>query len=222
LAVAGAAVQLEQAFLSLLMNAEQAVSQENRSIEIATSVLGKRAVARFLHPAGEVQDPQSLQVVEGIVLAHGGQMRTVSEPLHGYEVFLPLTEPAPGLGSAAEGVRTLTAIVAEPDPVACRELIRMLGDRRHRAVPAANAEEALDLLERMRFDVAFCSVRQPGAHWIEMRNRCRGRADAFVLLTEGIDPQLTAALGGGGRHLQKPVSAGALDVLLSNIAAGAA
>jgi CheY-like chemotaxis protein len=224
LPVAGAAAQLEQAFLLLLINAEQTVLQtQDRSIEIATSVLGKQAVTRFGHAPGPSEDRQGLQVAEGIVLAHGGQLRTHhSDPMHCVEVFLPLAEAdVPELAAPAEATRPLTTLVADPDPVTCRELIRLLGDRRHRAVPAANAEEALDLMERMRFDVAFCSVRQPGADWIELRNRSRSRVDAFILLTEGVDPELTAAVGGAGRLLQKPLSSAALDQLLRNLAAGA-
>jgi CheY-like chemotaxis protein len=219
--VAGAYSQLEQAFLRLLLHTEQALTGPERVIEIAVSALGRRALIAFRHTAATPADPDALQVVSGIVLGHGGEIRPLSNASqHGYELFLPLAEQESGSSAAHVSAvsRRLTALVADPDPIACREMVRLLGERHHRAVPVANAEEAADLMERVRFDAVFCSIRQPGANWIELRDRSRTRAGSFVLLTEGVDEELSRTVAGGGHLLQKPYSSAALEIVLAQVA----
>ena len=48
----------------------------------------------------------------------------------------------------------------------------------------ASAEEAADLVGRVRFHVIFCSTQLPGQNCLELLERTRDRVPAFVLLAE--------------------------------------
>ncbi len=94
----------------------------------------------------------------------------------------------------------------------------MLSSRGHRAVPVNNAEEAIELAPRLRFDVAFCSVRLPGLNWVEFFEKVRREIGSFVLLTEGYDGDITRAFkGSDGYLLSKPINETELQKLLSTI-----
>jgi CheY-like chemotaxis protein len=110
----------------------------------------------------------------------------------------------------------ITALIVEPDMTAQRKLLTMLGGRGHRAIPAATAEDAADLVQRMAFDVVFCAVRLPGLNWVELFQRVRRRVGAFALLTEGYDSEAARAFKGGeGQILPKPIDDRALDNFLA-------
>ena len=73
-------------------------------------------------------------------------------------------------------------------------------------VPVSNAEEGVDLVQRMRFDMALCAVRQPGLNWVEFFERVRYQVGGFVLLTDGFDTDLARAFQGSeGFVLSKPI-----------------
>jgi CheY-like chemotaxis protein len=213
--VNGSPSQLQQAFLNLLMEAEQESAKGDRTLQVATSAVGKRAVVRIRFQAAHAASGERLPVVHGILLSHGGELKPSSdESRQGFDVFLPLAETArsPENGHAEPAASRVTALVVEPDVMARRDLVRLLGESRHRAVAVTNGEEALDLLERMRFDLVMCAVRLPGINWVELRRKCRQRAGAFVLLTEGLEAE-----SAGAHTLRKPAGASELDALLRRI-----
>jgi CheY-like chemotaxis protein len=97
----------------------------------------------------------------------------------------------------------------------------MLDLRGHRAVPVASSDEGVDLVQRMRFDVSFCSMHVESLNWVQFFQRVRHNVGAFVLLSEGHDPDLARIFdGGGGYLLQKPIEDADLDGLLHNIDTG--
>ena len=62
------------------------------------------------------------------------------------------------------------------------------------------------MAQRLRFDIAFCSVRLAGMNWVEFFDRTRRLIGAFVLMAEGQDPEVSRAFKGGeGFLLSKPV-----------------
>ena len=123
------------------------------------------------------------------------------------EVVLPLAVTNSGK-PAPVGVDTspLTVLVIEPDGVVQRKLLSLLSAHSHRVIPVVSAEEASDLLDRLRFDLVFCSVRLPGRTWIEFQQGIRDKDLPFVLVTEGYDERLAASMrAAGGFLLRKPL-----------------
>ena len=69
-----------------------------------------------------------------------------------------------------------------------RRLVAALAERGHRAIPATNAEQAADLVQRMHFDAVFCSSMLPGLNWLELYRRIRRHVGFFALLADTPDP----------------------------------
>jgi CheY-like chemotaxis protein len=111
--------------------------------------------------------------------------------------------------------RRMTALVIELEETPHRQLLAMLSARGYRVVPVDNSDTGLDLSQRLRFDVAFCSVHAPGLNWVELSERMQSRVGGFVLLNDGYDAELTADFEGEGRFvLAKPIQETDLDRIL--------
>jgi CheY-like chemotaxis protein len=81
-----------------------------------------------------------------------------------------------------------------------------------RVVPVDNADVGLDLAQRLRFDLAFCSVHAPGLNWVELSERMQARVGGFALLSDRYDPELSADFEGPARFvLPKPVQESDLE-----------
>jgi DNA-binding response OmpR family regulator len=94
--------------------------------------------------------------------------------------------------------------------------VAALASRGHRAVPVGSAEEAVDLIDRIKFDAVFCAARLSGLNWVEFFERSRRRIGTFILLTEGYDAELARAFPGGeGLLLSKPIEESTLDAVLA-------
>jgi CheY-like chemotaxis protein len=82
-------------------------------------------------------------------------------------------------------------------------------------VPVANADTGLELSQRLRFDAAFCSVHAPGLNWVELSERMQSRVQAFILLSDRYDAELSADFEGDGRFvLSKPLQDSELEQVL--------
>lgn len=232
--VLGSQGQLEQVFLNLLVHAEQALAEASRkSLTIRTSLLAKRLLVEISFSAPpEWSKPEEaasvLGVTRSVVAGHNGEVRLIekqnSDPR--FEVDLPLlarerpvSQPAAaGPAKPAEASSRMTALVIEPDEAAQRQLIALLAARGFRVVPLANADNGLDLSQRMRFDVAFCSVHAPGLNWVELSERMHARVGGFALLSEGYNSELAADFEGEGRFvLPKPIQESELDRVLRSV-----
>ena len=113
----------------------------------------------------------------------------------------------------------LTAILIEPDAPLQRKLLAMLSVRGHRAIPVDSPEEAADMVQRMPFDVIFCTVRLPGLSWIEFYKRVRRRISVFVALAEVHDDAGGILKDGAGFILRKPIEESELDGVLADVEA---
>ena len=112
----------------------------------------------------------------------------------------------------------MTALVIDADEAAQKQLVGVLASRTFRVVPVDNADTALELAHRMRFDIAFCSVHAPGLNWVELSERMQGRVNAFILLSDGYDAELAADFEGEGRFvLARPVQEADLKRVLETI-----
>lgn len=223
-------VQLEQAMLTVLVHSEQAAVQSpDRTFEASSRVIGRKVLVTFecqrtgnTEPAPSVNlgDYFGFPVAQVIIQSHGGDLRS-SRPrgLIRFELELPVYEDTSVEESVPprEGiaVRMLTCLLIEPDTVSQRKIIAMLATRGHRGIPAATAEEAADLVQRMQFDVIFCGSRLSGLTWLELYHRIRRRIGAFALLSDTWDAEAAQTLSQGeGRVLTRPVSDRDLDDFL--------
>jgi CheY-like chemotaxis protein len=227
--VLGSHGQLEQAFLTLFVHAEQSLAQsEQKTLTIRTSVLAKRLLVEvaFSAPA-DARTPQEtaavLGVTRGVITGHGGEVRLIeknrAEPC--FEVELPVaarervTTVFPA-SAPRDPARRMTALVIEPEEGTQRQLLGLLAARGYRVVPVDNADTGLELAQRMRFDAAFCSVHAPGLNWVELSERMQSRVSGFVLLSDSYNAELAADFEGDGRYVvAKPVQESDIERVLA-------
>jgi signal transduction histidine kinase len=225
LVVLGSRGQLEQVLLNLLVDAEQAAAEaKEKVLTITSGQLARRLLIEIVYPTrlAEFQKQDSLEgddedsitlglsVCRGIIQSHGGDFRAIraGQTQARFEIELPVIE-SQAADAASPGrrfARSLTVLVVDPDTRTQRQIVRMLGNRGDRAVPASNAEEGADLAQRVRFDLVVCAARLHSWNWIEFFERVRHQVAGFVLLTDGFDADLARVFPGGeGIVLPKPV-----------------
>jgi C4-dicarboxylate-specific signal transduction histidine kinase len=226
LMVVGAPAQLEQVLLNLLITAESALERRaDKKLRVQAEADGEKArvVIDYSDPdestAGRIRSNGDgsvglgLQVCQAILHSHGGELRTSSvPPLERLEVELPLqqseTEALDPKPRRAKPSRQITALIVDTEVTAQRRLMALLAERGHRSIPVSTAEDGLDLSHRIKFDVVFCAVRLPGLNWVEFRQKVRRHIAAFVLVSEGFDPDLSSTFKNGegwvvGRALEQ-------------------
>lgn len=222
--VVGAPGQIEQVLLNLLVDAEKAAAEaREKVIHVSTSLLAKRVLVEISYPLkspdnrGDSTDGDhtgsgalGLGVCRSIIESHGGEFRVVrvSPGQARFDIELPVIEArqASGVSELSEAIRQLTILVVEPDSKVQRQLVQMLANRGDRVVPVVSAEEGLDIVERLRFDMVICAVRLPGLNWVSFCERVRLRVGGFVLLTDAYNSDVGRAfLNSEGFVLSKPV-----------------
>jgi CheY-like chemotaxis protein len=239
LSVLGNQSQLEQVLLNLLVHAEQSLAESPvKTISVSSRVIGRHVRITIdysdqtqVAEQGDPFDDQpsgsdlGLQVCRAIIQGHGGEIRLLRNLTSGarFEVELPLHQYSQrGLGDTIDTSRrathTLTILIVEPDVPTQRTLLGILSALGHRVVPVISAEEAIEMAQRLRFDITFCSVRLPGMNWVEFFDRIRRLIGAFVLLAEGHDPEVSRAFKGSeGYLLNKPLDEMETQRLLATI-----
>ncbi|MFN7932317.1 MAG: GAF domain-containing protein [Bryobacteraceae bacterium] len=236
--VAGSNKQLETVVRNLiLLAARSAKSSLDRTVRIESLSSMRRVIVAVQYgvlyfdetlaasTAGTRDaDGLGLSVCKGILHGQGGDIRIVraGEQSCRLEIDLPAAFPAeqvPANGhNGRRGSRALTALIIEPDVLNQRRLISYWAGRKHRAVPVANEEEALELLRRVKIDVVFCAVRIGGGNWVEFFDQVRNQVAVFVLLADGMDSDdRTLFPEDEGLLLRKPMEAGEMDRLLDRI-----
>ncbi len=242
--VLGSRGQLERVFLNLLIHAEQSLAEvSEKKLTVGVSVLARRALVEISYSAPPARFSRSAVpedttsgtgvliegVVRGIIQSHGGETRLVRLPGLGsrMEVELPIAGEMPGAapGLMGEGFvpRLSTVLLVEPDSAVRQKLLALLSRRGYRAVPAGSAEQAAELLQRLRFDLVFCAVSLPGINWVEFFESARRQVGAFVLVTQGFDPELTRGFPEGELHvLPRPIVELELERLLLSLESSAA
>jgi signal transduction histidine kinase/CheY-like chemotaxis protein len=223
--VLGSAGQIEQVLLNLLVDAEKSAAEaRDKVINVSTSLLAKRVLVEISYPLrspdvrGDSTDGDhagsgalGLGVCRGIIESHGGEFRVVrTSPAQArFDIELPVIEARQttvGTSELSEAIRQLTVLVVEPDSKVQRQLVQMLGNRGDRVVPVSSAEEGLDIVERLRFDMVICAVRLPSLNWVVFCERVRMRVGAFVLLTDAFNSEVGRAFRDSeGFVLIKPV-----------------
>ena len=223
--VLGSPGQIEQVLLNLLVDAEKSAAEaRDKVITVSSSLLAKRVLVEISYPLrspdtrGDSTDGDhtgsgalGLGVCRGIIESHGGEFRVVrTSPAQArFDIELPVIEArqaGPGSSELSEAIRQLTVLVVEPETKVQRQLVQMLGNRGDRVVPVSNAEEGLDVVDRLRFDMVICAVRLPGLNWVAFCERVRLRVGGFVLLTDAYNSDVGRAFRNSeGFVLTKPV-----------------
>jgi signal transduction histidine kinase len=223
--VLGSPGQLEQVLLNLLVDAEKsAADARDKVITVSSSLLAKRVLVEISYPLrspdvrGDSTDGDhtgsgalGLGVCRGIIESHGGEFRVVrTSPAQArFDIELPVIEArqtGSGPSELSEAIRQLTVLVVEPDAKVQRQLVQMLGNRGDRVVPVSSAEEGLDIVDRLRFDMVICAVRLPSLNWVAFCERVRLRVGGFVLLTDAYNSDVGRAFRNSeGFVLSKPV-----------------
>ena len=229
--VLGTRGQLEQVFLNLLVYGEhQAGKSPSRTLSIESNAIGQRLRVEIkfaeerdpLTPDPLLQDPLEasggLSVCQGIVRAHGGEIRFVSEDHAArFDVDLPLTEGVPETKSPVARAKHLTLMVVENDPVALEHLLGLAVAGGHRMVPVA-AAEAAELAARVRFDAVLWTVRPGAPSWSDAHDRLLSKIPAFVLLSDGYDGAFAASLKeSGGFLLARPIRETEFEQVLAEV-----
>jgi signal transduction histidine kinase len=179
-----------------------------------------------------------LAVLRGIIQSHGGEVRF--ERVQGglqarIEIELPRAQqqaaaPVSGAGStasaadnggarsrpAAESEVRMTAIVIEPDLAVQRTFVMWMSQKGHRTIPVGSAEEAIDLVQRVKCDMVACTARMPGFAWLTFYERVREHTDGFVLLLDEGEIGHSFA-SGEGYVLRKPLSESDFDRVLDAV-----
>jgi GAF domain-containing protein len=222
---AGPQSQIEKVLLNVLAHAEASVADSpGKALPVSVSAAGKRAVIEIGCPcrhdaAGSGRDPESagLRIWRAIVQAHGGDVRLLrsSSGLCRVEIDLPLS---PAAHQATRGVLACTILLVEPDLSFQARVVKDLGARGCRVVPVVSAEEALDMAQRLRFELLLCAARLPGLNWVEFFERVRDLAGLFVLMVDGVDvSQGPAFESGDGLVLRKSAYDAEIDRVLAHV-----
>ena len=236
--VLGSAGQLEQVLLNLLVDAEKSAAEASeKTITVSTSLLAKRVLIEISYPTRSVdvhknasseRDPAGsgalgLGVCRGIIHSHGGEFRVVriSPAEARFDVELPVVDSRAdraAAGDLGEAGRQLTVLVVEPDSKVQRQLVQLLGARGDRVVPISSAEEGVDVIERLHFDMVVCAVRLPGMNWLEFFERVRRHVGGLVLLTDAFHSDAAASFRGGEMFtLRKPIDEAELQKICHSI-----
>lgn len=244
--VIGAQGQLEQVVLNILLYAERAVAETgSKIITVGTSLLGRRVLVDIDFPAADdLPDPfigdseersAGLAVLRGIIQSHGGEVRF--ERVQGgmqarIEIELPRAqqqsaaspvgatssgapESRPPRATSASDVR-MTAIVIEPDLAVQRTFVTWMAQKGHRTIPVGSAEEAIDLVQRVKCDLVACTARMPGFAWLAFYERVHEHVDGFILLLD--EGEIGHSFSSGeGFVLRKPLSESDFDRVLDAV-----
>jgi CheY-like chemotaxis protein len=198
-------------------------------IEIVyTAALQRATAAEGLAPLAYPPQGEAatlgLDVCRSIVAGHSGELRISSSGNESrFEIELPSIAPDrvavqdPPL-DPAQSSRRWTALMLEHEEFVERKLVEWLSNRGYRVVPVRSSEVGLDLVQRMRFDVVFCSTHLTGLNWVEFFDRVRGRVGAFTLLAEAFSQDLSTHFRGEGRYvLHKPIEQTQFDRTMAAI-----
>jgi signal transduction histidine kinase len=203
--VNGVQGQLEQAFLNMLVHAEQSALEAagEKVINVVSGAVARRILIEITYSCSEsTHDPFAqrgtnqphgfgLGVWRTMIHAHGGETRfsrpNAQTALLIVDVPLKVETRATSRPAAPKRTHPLTTLVVEPDAVFARRIVKDLSGREHRAVPVGSAEEGFDLIQRIRFDIVLCSSKLPGMSWGDFVQRIGGQVGAFILLADRVD-----------------------------------
>ena len=176
-----------------------------------------------------------LAISRRLVEAMGGEIGVESAPGRGsrfwVRVTLPTAEPieaAAEPSSRPEALRPLRILVAEDNPLNQEVALGLLSRQGHTVEIAANGREAVEAVQRTRFDVVLMDVHMPVLDGLsatrEIRSLAgeRGRVPILALSASAFSDESEQCLAAGmDAHLPKPIDPAALAGALARHARSA-
>jgi len=193
--------QLQQVFLNIIINAEQAMATSPRrgKLTVTTEQFADRIIVSIRdngpgipeETINEIFDPffttkdnysgmgLGLNVSRDIITEHGGEIRVWSKPGLGatFIIDLPIvTDSGEGESSEpadAEQEEPVGAkiLVVDDEPHICRALDRLLTDKGHLVDTTPSPLTALEMLRDKRYDLILLDLRMPDMSGIELYER---------------------------------------------------
>jgi len=249
-AVVAGATELCQVFVSLLVNAAQAIPEGHAAahevrlaarseagrvtVEVRDTGAGvpPEALPRVFEPSFATGSGLGLSICRGLVNAAGGTIEIASGLGQGstFRVVLPASPDVgsvPGATAPPPAARERARIlVVDDEPLVGRAVSSALSDG-HDVAVTTSAVEALGRLEAgERFDLVLCDLMMPGMTGMELEARiARGApdmVDRLVFITGGAYTSAALAFLDAGRpYLDKPVDPAALRALVGDRLAAA-
>ncbi|GEM_PF-2010473 len=218
--VQGARGLIEQAILSLLVHAEQAMeAAPTRQIDVSCQSRADRAFLSIAFTGAASTNVDSftgLAAARNLIESQGGEFGQASrDGLVRFEIAFPLSSSPASVSAirlARKPTRPLTLLLAHPHPDALHQLIRLMGEKHHRVIPVDSAGQALDYASRLRFDAIFAARNLSDMDWTSLAERAREHSAAVGLLTSGAEPPPA-----GIPAITFPVDEAALDNVLASI-----
>jgi CheY-like chemotaxis protein len=115
--------------------------------------------------------------------------------------------------------RIWTILVADDNPTARAQVVTILTEIGHEAVPVSNGEEARSALSALSFDMAVLDRDMPDVTGDELARECDGAPPVIGLSSAGVGEEEWEGSGIVG-WLQKPVDARALAVAIQKAMEG--
>ena len=191
--------QIQQIFLNVIINAEQAILADQRegkltvqtrkdgdNIRISFRDTGpgmySETLRRIFDPFFTTKDPGEgtglgLTISYGIIQDHGGRIWAESQPGHGstFVIELPILQgQAPARPAEAEpeaAVAPRSILVVDDEESIQRLLGSILELDGHDVETARNGIEALELLKRRHYDVVITDIKMPDMDCRELYDR---------------------------------------------------
>jgi CheY-like chemotaxis protein len=193
--------QLQQVFLNIIINAEQAMetSSQRRELTITTEQVADRIIVSIRDNGpgipqeiiDELFDPffstkgnnsgmgLGLSISHDIITEHGGEIRVWSKPELGatFVIDLPIvtdtSEDKPDEPADVEQEEPVGAriLVVDDEPHICRALDRLLTDKGHQVDTTPSPLKALEMLRDTRYDLILLDLRMPDMSGIELYER---------------------------------------------------
>ncbi|MDH5695530.1 MAG: PAS domain S-box protein [Dehalococcoidia bacterium] len=188
--------QLQQVFLNIVMNAEQAMMEAhdrgklsikteriNNSIRVSIADDGpgiaKEDIGKIFNPFFTGRDRGTglgLSIAYSIVKAHKGRIHAKSTLGKGstFIVELPIVvepkqlEMAEPADEKPEGVAKARIMVVDDEPSICQFLNRFLTGEGHKVQTVLNVEAALQKMNAAKYDLVLLDIKMPGMSGIEL------------------------------------------------------
>jgi len=195
--------QLQQVFLNIIINAEQAMAgmpEEGelriKTEEIDSSIrvsiadngpgIAKDNLDKLFDPFFTTKDADGgtglgLSISYGIINEHGGKIYAKSTPGKGatFIVNLPivaetkLPEMAEPSRREPKKVSGAKIMVVDDEPHICRALDRLLAQEGHKVETLSSAQMALQRLNTAKYDLILLDIKMPGMNGIEFYNHMK-------------------------------------------------